>query len=108
MMHLGGVVAANVFGEHEVSDFALALLLAHDGYPVVKCMSDGWNANTIWVFKDIPECDFAIYQEEVLKPETTVKLLPLLSALQTLQAAQKAAARNCGVWTGNWYAKRNR
>jgi len=98
----------NVFGEHEVTDFALALLLAHDGYPVVKCMSDGWNANTTWVFKDIPECDFQVYVEESKKEETSVKLLNLLSALRTLQAAQKSAARNCGVWTGTWYAKRNR
>lgn len=97
---------ANVFGEVEVTDWKLAALLSCDNYPLVRCLSDGTNSSTTWVFKDIPSCDFEVYHELVAKEDTQVPLLGFVQGLKTIHAAQAHAGRNCGFWSGCWYSRK--
>jgi len=94
-------IVANVFGEIEVTDWILASLISYSGYPIFRCTSDGGNQNTTWVFKNVPSEDLKILEEEVTRYDTSVMLLPFLSALKTVQEVQKRAKRNMGMFSSN-------
>lgn len=104
------VPKANVFGEVEISDFALAALLSCDGYALVRCTSSLRDEDTIWTFRGIPECDLEIYLELIKQEDTQVPLLGLMRGMRTIQAAQKHARKTCGEWRSEkgWFSQDNK
>ena len=86
-----------VFSEYSTADYALSLLLATDGYPLVRCTT---GKTTDYTFR-IPEEDLKCYLTECIREDTQVGFLKVISAKRLLDDVFRRAKNNCGIWTSS-------
>jgi hypothetical protein len=82
---------------YKTSDLFEAAFLKYLGFVFVRSDSIR-GAKTSWEFR-VPAHDLIIAKEEFTNAETTLLLVPYISAIKSCQSAEKRARDNMGIYT---------